>query len=111
MPSQIRPWCPVAATVDIIGGRWKPSILLRLKDGPRHFNELKRLVPGITQRVLTMQLRALERDGIVARTVEDTNPPLVTYAFTEFGRTLGPVLEAMEHWGEAQRATAPTDDF
>ena len=94
-----KPWCPVAATVDVIGGRWKPTILFHLKDGPRRFNELRRLLPHITQRMLTLQLRALEADGIVARTVHAHVPPHVDYAFTERGLTLGPLLEAMEHWG------------
>jgi hypothetical protein len=71
------PWCAVTATVEVIGGRWKPTILFHLKDGPRRFNELRRLVPGITQRMLTLQLRALERDGIVARTVHESVPPHV----------------------------------
>lgn len=97
------PWCPVASTIDVIGGKWKPMILLQLKDGPRRFNELRRLLPHITQRMMTLQLRALERDGIIQRTVFDTNPPGVEYAFTEHGLSLGPILGAMEHWGEASR--------
>jgi DNA-binding HxlR family transcriptional regulator len=97
------PWCPVASTIDVIGGKWKPMILLQLKDGPRRFNELRRLLPHITQRMLTLQLRALERDGIVSRTVFDTNPPSVEYAFTSHGLSLGPILESMEHWGEKSR--------
>ena len=97
------PWCPVASTVNVIGGKWKPMILLQLKDGPRRFNELRRLLPHITQRMLTLQLRALERDGIVLRTVFDTNPPSVEYAFTAHGLSLGPILGAMELWGEARR--------
>jgi DNA-binding HxlR family transcriptional regulator len=95
------PFCPVAATVHVIGGKWKPTILLHLKDGPRRFNELRRLMPQITQRMLTLQLRALERDGIVQRTAYDQVPPTVEYAFTAYGKTLGPLLEAMEAWGEA----------
>ena len=66
----------------MIGGRWKPTILFHLKDQPRRFNELRRLVPGITQRMLTLQLRALEQDGIVARTVLNNVPPHVEYSFT-----------------------------
>ncbi len=97
------PWCSVTATVDVIGGLWKPTILFQLEDRPRRFNELRRLVPGITQRMLTLQLRALERDGIVARTVRQTVPPHVEYAFTRKGLTLGPILDAMEAWGEANR--------
>jgi DNA-binding HxlR family transcriptional regulator len=94
------PWCPVTATVAVIGGRWKPTILFQLKAQPRRFNELRRLVPGITQRMLTLQLRALEQDGVVSRTVRHTIPPHVEYAFTRKGLTLGPILDAMEVWGE-----------
>ncbi len=94
------PWCPVAATVDVIGGRWKPTILFHLKDGPRRFNELRRLLPQVTQRMLTLQLRALEQDGIIQRTVHERVPPHVEYAFTQRGLTLGPLLEAMERWGK-----------
>ncbi len=100
MASTKAPWCPVTATVEVIGGRWKPTILFHLKDQPRRFNELRRLIPGITQRMLTLQLRALEQDGIVARTVHNTIPPHVEYAFTRKGWTLGPLLDAMEAWGE-----------
>ncbi len=97
---QSEPWCPVAATVEVIGGKWKPTILFQLKDQPRRFNELRRLVPNITQRMLTLQLRALEDDGIIRRTVYEQVPPHVEYAFTERGLTLGPLLGAMETWGE-----------
>jgi DNA-binding HxlR family transcriptional regulator len=97
------PWCPVASTIGVISGKWKPMILLQLKDRPRRFNELRRLLPHITQRMLTLQLRALERDGIIWRTVFGTNPPSVEYAFTEHGRSLGPILESMENWGQASR--------
>jgi DNA-binding HxlR family transcriptional regulator len=97
------PWCPVASTLEVIGGKWKPMILLQLKDGARGFNELRRLVPQITQRMLTLQLRALERDGIITRTVFDTNPPTVEYAFTIHGRSLGPILGQLEDWGEENR--------
>lgn len=95
------PWCPVTATVDVIGGRWKPTILFQLKDRPRRFNELRRLVPGISQRMLTLQLRALEQHGVVSRTVRNAVPPHVEYAFTRKGLTLGPILDAMEAWGAA----------
>jgi DNA-binding HxlR family transcriptional regulator len=97
------PWCAVTATVEVIGGRWKPTILFHLKDQPRRFNELRRLVPGITQRMLTLQLRALEQDGVVARMVHNSVPPHVEYPFTRKGLTLGPILDAMEAWGEANR--------
>jgi len=97
------PWCPVAATIHIIGGKWKPMILLQLKEGPRRFNELRRLLPHITQRMLTLQLRALEKDGIISRHDFEENPPRVEYAFTLHGRSLGIILGEMEHWGEALR--------
>ncbi len=97
------PFCGVTATIEVIGGRWKALVLFHLKDQPRRFNELRRLLPGITQRMLTLQLRALEQDGIVTRTVHDTIPPHVEYAFSRKGRTLGPLLDAMEAWGDANR--------
>jgi len=93
-------WCPVAATVDIIGGKWKPTILFHLKGQPRRFNELRRLMPQITQRMLTLQLRGLEGDGVIRRVVLDQVPPHVEYSFTEHGRSLGPILDAMVAWGQ-----------
>ena len=103
------PWCPVAATVEVIGGKWKPTSLFHLKDGPRRFNELRRLMPQITQRMLTLQLRSLEDDGIIVRTVHDHVPPWVEYAFSERGLTLAPVLDAMERWGERHGAADPDE--
>lgn len=97
--------CPVALTVSVIGGKWKPTILFHLKDGPRRFNELRRLVPDITQRMLTLQLRALEDDGVVRRIDHDTMPPHVDYGLTEYGGTLGPIIEAMQAWGERHMAS------
>jgi DNA-binding HxlR family transcriptional regulator len=92
--------CPVVATVNAIGGKWKPIILYHLTSGPKRFNALRRLIPEITQRMLTMQLRALEADGIVSRTVHAQVPPRVDYALTKKGWTLDPVFEAMIAWGE-----------
>jgi DNA-binding HxlR family transcriptional regulator len=89
----------VASTVAVIGGRWKPTILFQMKDGPVRFNELRRRIPGITQRMLTLQLRALEEDGLIVRTVHGQIPPHVDYAFTTRGLSLGPILDAMELWG------------
>ena len=91
--------CSVAVTLDVIGGKWKATILFYLKDRPRRFNELRRLIPDITQRMLSLQLRAMEEDGIVVRTVHDRVPPKVEYAISEKGWTLGPILDAMERWG------------
>ena len=98
--------CPVARTMEVIGGRWKPTILFHMKDRPRRFNELRRLIPDITQRMLTLQLRALEADGIVLRTVHDQVPPRVDYALSPYGRTLGPILDAMEVWGHRHHTPA-----
>jgi DNA-binding HxlR family transcriptional regulator len=103
MPEQ-SDWCPVAATVEVIGGKWKPTILLQLKDGPKRFNELRRRIPQITQRMLTIQLRALEDHGIIRREVHELVPPHVEYSFSEKGRTLGLILDAMEDWGNAYGA-------
>lgn len=91
--------CPVSATLDVIGGRWKPLILFHLRDAPRRFNQLRRLIPTVSQRMLTQHLRELEADGIVSRTVHDRVPPHVEYAYTAKGRTLLPILDAMADWG------------
>ncbi|ANC78311.1 MarR family transcriptional regulator [Fictibacillus phosphorivorans] len=91
--------CPVEATLDIIGGKWKSVILYHLIDGEIRFNELKRLVPGITQRMLTLQLRELERDGIIHREVYKQVPPKVEYSLTSFGETLIPIIKSMLQWG------------
>ena len=92
--------CPVEATIDVIGGKWKAVILFHLLQGPRRFSDLKRLLPSITQRMLTLQLRELEDDGIVHREIYQQIPPKVEYSLTEFGRTLEPILLTMLSWGE-----------
>jgi DNA-binding HxlR family transcriptional regulator len=92
--------CPVEATVDIIGGKWKAVILYYLLEGPRRFNELRRLLPEVTQRMLTLQLRDLELDGIVHREIYKEIPPRVEYSLTEFGASLGPIIVQMCDWGE-----------
>jgi DNA-binding HxlR family transcriptional regulator len=92
--------CSVEATLAVIGGRWKPVILfLLLERGTLRFNELKRLTEGVTQRMLTTQLRELERDEIVARRVFPVVPPKVEYSLTPYGRTLEPILLEMREWG------------
>lgn len=92
--------CPVEACVEVIGGKWKGVILYHLLGGTKRFNELLRLMPGVTQRMLTRQLRELEADMIVERKVYPEVPPKVEYSLTKFGRTLEPVLEMLRGWGE-----------
>ena len=94
--------CPVEAALDMIGGKWKAVILFRLFESTKRFNELRRLHPNITQRMLTNQLRELERDGLVHREVYPQVPPKVEYSLTPDGRTLKPVLLALKRWGEGQ---------
>jgi DNA-binding HxlR family transcriptional regulator len=92
--------CPTTITLRVIGGKWKLVILWYLWHDAKRFGELKRSISGITQRMLTQQLRELERDGVVSRKVYAQVPPRVEYAMTEFGRTLEPILRLMCKWGE-----------
>ncbi len=92
--------CPVDATLDVIGGRWKGVLLYLLLDGPRRFGELRRLLPEVTQRMLTLQLRELEADGVVRREVYPEVPPKVEYSLTDFGHSLEPILLQMRNWGQ-----------
>lgn len=91
--------CPVESTLDVIGGKWKGIVLYKLLERPRRFSELKRELPTITQRMLTLQLRELEEDGIVHREIYKQIPPKVEYSLTDFGKTLEPILLAMLTWG------------
>lgn len=91
--------CPAEVTLAVIGGRWKVLILYQLFQGVRRFSELQRALGGVTQKVLTQQLRELERDGIVQRTVYPQVPPKVDYRLTPLGETLRPVIGAMCRWG------------
>jgi DNA-binding HxlR family transcriptional regulator len=92
--------CPVEATLDLIGGKWKAVILYHLRDQVLRFNELQRRLTGISQRLLTKQLRELEEVGFVSRTIYAEVPPKVEYSLTKKGETLRPVLRALEIWGE-----------
>jgi len=83
----------------VIGGKWKSVIIYHLLDGKKRFNELKKLNLGITQRMLTLQLRELEADGIVHREVYPVVPPKVEYSLTDFGRSLEPIILLMREWG------------
>lgn len=93
------PACPVATTVQIIGSKWKLLILRNLLQRPWRFNELRKDLEGISQKVLTDSLRSMEADGIIDRTVYAEVPPRVEYALNEVGETLRPVIKAMEDWG------------
>lgn len=93
--------CPVEVAVSVLGGTWKLTIVKNLLDGSRRFNELGRLLPLASTKTLTRQLRELEEDGIVSRTVHDRVPPRVDYAVTDQGRSLAPIVEAMNSWGDA----------
>ena len=94
------PACPVATTVQLIGSKWKLLILRNLMARPWRFNELRKDLEGISQKVLTESLRSMETDGLVARTVYPEVPPRVEYSLTELGQSLKPVLDAMKDWGE-----------
>lgn len=98
------PDCPVATTVQLIGNKWKLLILRNLLARPWRFNELRRDLDGISQKVLTESLRSLEEDGIVSRTVYAEVPPRVEYALTELGESMRPILDAMQAWGIAYKA-------
>jgi DNA-binding HxlR family transcriptional regulator len=101
--------CPAEVTLAVIGGRWKVLILFQLFQGVKRFSELGRALAGITQKMLTQQLRELERDGIVARTVYPQVPPRVEYRLTPLGETLKPVVSAMCKWGLRQAGGAAGD--
>ena len=99
------PACPVETTLTLIGDKWKVLILRDLMPGKKRFGELKRSLGGVSQKVLTAQLRAMEESGLVTRTVYAEVPPRVEYDLTELGRSLKPILDAMWDWGEGYKAT------
>ncbi|WP_130864143.1 winged helix-turn-helix transcriptional regulator [Bacilliculturomica massiliensis] len=94
------PACPVETTLMLISDRWKVLILRDLLGGTRRFGELKKSIGAVSQKVLTANLRSMERDGLVNRTVYAEVPPRVEYTLTELGYSLRPVLDAMMSWGE-----------
>ncbi len=96
--------CDVEATLSVIGGRWKPILVCHLLSGPKRFGQLKRLTPNATERMITLQLRELEADGVVSREVFREVPPRVEYDVTEYGRSLEPILVAMQAWGREFKA-------
>ncbi|MBA2412319.1 MAG: helix-turn-helix transcriptional regulator [Burkholderiaceae bacterium] len=99
--------CPVRPALKVIGGKWKPVVIHELIDGKKRFGELRRLLPDATQKMLTQQLRELERDGIVARKIYHQVPPKVEYSLTTYGETLRPVLRELCKWGAAHKVRGP----
>lgn len=97
------PECPVAITVQLIGSKWKLLILRNLLQRPWRFNELKKSLEGISQKVLTDSLRSMEADGIITRTVYPEVPPRVEYALNDLGQSMRPIIRAMEEWGTSYK--------
>lgn len=96
--------CPVTATMKVLGGKWKAILINAIyHTSPARFGELKRSVKGITQSMLTQQLRELEDDGLISRKIYAEIPPRVEYTLTEFGLTLSPIMQSMAKWGEEYR--------
>jgi DNA-binding HxlR family transcriptional regulator len=100
MKQQKEPVCPVEMTLSIVGGRWKLPIVYRLLSGTKRFGELRRLIPDVTQQMLTMQLRELEQMEILHRHVYAQVPPKVEYSLTELGRSLEPIILQIYTWGK-----------
>lgn len=91
--------CALDVTMNFIGGKWKTVVLWYLRKDKKRFSELKKLIPDITEKMLSLQLRALEEDGIIKRMIYPEVPPKVEYELTKFGKTLVPVLEEIAKWG------------
>ena len=99
------PACPVATTVQLIGSKWKLLILRNLLARPWRFNELRKSLEGISQKVLTDSLRSMEEDGLVTRTVYPEVPPRVEYSLSPPGESMRPIIQAMEQWGAQYKAS------
>lgn len=104
MPKQNLPECPIEITLTLIGDKWKVLILRDLLPGTKRFGELKKSIGGISQKVLTTQLRAMEESGLLTREVYAEVPPRVEYTLTELGISLKPILDSMYIWGEGYKA-------
>lgn len=91
--------CPVEATLDVIGGKWKPIILWMVRSNVMRFSELQKAIPEVNSKTLTKQLRELEQDGVITRTMFPEIPPRVEYSITEFGTSLIPIIHALCDWG------------
>ncbi|MDQ5951854.1 MAG: hypothetical protein QG639_1135 [Patescibacteria group bacterium] len=97
---KIKELCPVAITLETVGGKWKLVILWHLSRGTHRFSELERKIEGITQKMLTQELREMEKDGLVFRKVYPVVPPKVEYSLTDHGKSLNSVLDSLSSWGE-----------
>ena len=104
------PACPVATTVQLIGSKWKLLIIRNLRARPWRFNEMKKDLAGISQKVLTDSLRSLEEDGIITRTVYPEVPPRVEYALSDLGESMRPIISAMEQWGLGYQKKIKVDE-
>lgn len=92
--------CTVSLTMDLVGGKWKAVILYHLKDGPKRYSEIRKEVPSVTEMTLSLQLKQLEKDGLVARKVFGSKPPIkVVYNLSKFGQSFVPILDAITTWG------------
>lgn len=98
------PACPVETTLTLIGDKWKVLILRDLMPGTKRFGELKRSIGSVSQKVLTAQLRDMEEGGLVLRRVYAEVPPRVEYSLTDLGKSLKPILDAMQNWGEKYKS-------
>ncbi|WP_073086765.1 winged helix-turn-helix transcriptional regulator [Chitinophaga jiangningensis] len=93
--------CPISYTLTLVGGRWKPLIINRLMKQPMRYSELKKSIPFVTERALTLQLKELEQDGLIQKIIHQEKPPRnIEYLLTEKGRSLHPVLSALYEWGK-----------
>ncbi len=99
--------CPVQATINVLSGKWKVQAVWRLSFGPLRFAELRNLLRGVSDKVLTTQLRELEKDGVVTRREERSSPPKVTYSLSPSGQILIPLLEGLCDWGSKQFGIKP----
>jgi DNA-binding HxlR family transcriptional regulator len=94
--------CPVEVSMDLLSGKWKCLMLWHLNEGTKRYKELERIVPGISQKILTQQLKELEKDGLISRTVYPEVPPRVEYSLTGLGQSAFPILEMMHSWAVEQ---------
>nr|WP_321259118.1 helix-turn-helix domain-containing protein [uncultured Pseudodesulfovibrio sp.] len=102
--------CPVEVTVGLISGKWKSLILWHLHDGSIRYKELERIVPGVSQKMLTQQLKEMEEDKLLTRTVFPEVPPRVEYGLTELGHSVFPILEMMHNWAMDNLRIEPTEE-